>query len=156
MTKGENEMKKKVSVLLVLLLAVSLLAGCGGGTEAPAAVETITVSVLVETDQQNPQWFRDVEIPAGTNGFELLDAATDGEVDAEWYAEFRSHFVSSILGVAPDGQEFWGAFLWNDQSEAWEPLPYGADWFSVKDGHIMGWALAAYDPENPPLPQSTP
>ena len=138
-----------------LLFVMTALAACA--TSAPAnAVETIAASVLVEPSADRAQWYRDVEVPEGTDGYELLVAATDGQVEAEYFPEFRSHLVGSVLDVSPQGEEFWGVFLWNEQAGVWEPLVYGADWFSVKDGHVMAWALVEYSPDTLQLPVSVP
>ena len=98
----------------------------------------------------------DVEVPKGTDGYEFLEAAVDGELEADWFPEFRSHFVKSIMGIDPQGAEFWGVFVWNEGSESWEPLPVGVDLFSVKQGHVMGWALVEFDPASPQVPVNTP
>ena len=79
-----------------------------------------------------------------------------GNLEADWFPEFRSHFVKAIGGTAPEGAEFWGVFLWNEHSAGWEPLPVGADLLSVKDGHVIGWALVEFDPDQPQLPVSLP
>ena len=139
-----------------LLAVVVLAAAAACATVEPGGPATITASVLVEPSAEGARWFRDVEIPKGTDGYELLEAVTDGDVEAEWYPEFRSHFVSGILGVAPEGAQFWGVFVWNETNDGWEPLPVGADLYSVKEGHVMGWALVEYDPDAPQLPSSAP
>ncbi len=141
--------------LAALLLFAGFAIGCGSSAPetAPALIEA---SVLIEADASAPDWRRDVEAPKGTDGYELLDLAVDGDLEADWFPEFRAHFVKEILGVAPEGSEFWGVFLWNEGNGAWEPLPVGADLFSVKDGHVMAWALVEYDAENPQLPSSAP
>ena len=136
------------------LLAASVAPACGASDIAEAV--TVRASVLVEPAAADARWFRDVEMPKGTDGYELLEAATEGALDATWYPEFRAHFVNEILGVAPEGSQFWGVFLWNESMGAWEPLPFGADLLSVKDGHVMGWALIEFDPDNPQLPVSVP
>ena len=140
-----------------LLLALALAVAVGCGSSAPEATPAlIKASVLIEADASAPDWRRDVEAPKGVDGYELLEMAVDGDLEADWFPEFRAHFVKEILGVAPQGSEFWGVFLWNEGNGAWEPLPFGADLFSVKDGHVMAWALVEYDPENPQTPVSTP
>ena len=69
--------------------------------------------------------------------------------------------VSSILGSSLDDVDDSSAegiaiTSLNETNGSWEPLPVGADLFSVKDGHVMGWALVEYDPDTPQLPVSTP
>jgi hypothetical protein len=137
------------------LVGVLLLAACGDDkTSVP--VPPITASILIEPNADDPRWLRDVVVAKGTDGYELLEAAVDGEMAAEWYPEFRSHFVTEIQGIAAEGSAFWGVFLWNEGTEGWEPLPIGADLFSVKQGHAMGWALVEFDQDNPQVPVSTP
>ena len=136
------------------LLAAFVAPACGASDTAE--VVTVRASVLVEPAAADARWFRDVEVPKGTDGYELLEAATEGALDADWFPEFRAHFVKEILGVAPEGAQFWGVFLWNESTSAWEPLPFGADLLSVKEGHVMGWALVEFDPDDPQLPVSVP
>lgn len=140
-----------------LLLAAALAAAAGCGSPAPeAAPALIEASVLIEADASAPDWRRDIEAPKGVDGYELLEMAVDGDLEADWHPEFRAHFVKEILGAAPEGSEFWGVFIWNEGNGAWEPLPVGADLFSVKDGHVMAWALVEFDAENPQTPANTP
>lgn len=143
--------------LLLLIAAAVAVAACSDDASTPGP---IAASVLIEADASSPQWFRDVTIAKGIDGYELLEEVAEGDIVAEWFPEFRAHFVKEILGVAPEGSEFWGVFIWNenanDKAGGWEPLPIGADLFSVKDGHIMGWALVDYDPDQPQLPVSLP
>ena len=155
-------MSARASALLAaaaVLAALALTPACGSelrlgspDTDAPP----ITVSVLVEPAADEARWFRDVEVPKGTDGYELLEVVTEGDLAAEWYPEFRSHFVSAVFGTAPQGDGFWGVFVWNETNGSWEPLPVGADLYSLKDGHVMGWAIVEFDPDSPQLPVSTP
>ena len=143
--------------LLLLIAAAVAVAACSDDTSTPGA---IAASVLIEADAASPQWFRDVTVPKGIDGYELLEEVAEGDIVADWYPEFRAHFVKEVLGAAPEGSEFWGVFVWNenanDKAGGWEPLPVGADLFSVKDGHIMSWALVEFDPNQPQLPVSLP
>ena len=147
-------MLRRALLAALLVSTVAIAAACGSDSPTPAP--PITASVLIEPAADDPQWVRDLSVPKGTDGYELLVAATDGEIESEWFPEFRAHFVQSILGIAPEGNAFWGVFVWNEGTEGWEPLPVGADLFSVKQDHVMGWALVEFDPDNPQLPVSTP
>jgi len=138
--------------LALLFAAIAVACDSNAGPSAPP----ITASVLVEVSDGDARWFRDVEVPKGTDGYEFLDAAVEGALVAGWHPEFRSHFVSEIGNVAAEGSAFWGFFLWNEGTSSWEPATSGADLLSVKQDHIMAWALVEYDPDNPQIPNSQP
>ena len=153
--------RTRALLLAALALAAAAVAPACVGIDVVLTADEpsappVTASVLVEPSADAARWFRDVEVPAGTDGYELLEAVTEGDLEAEWFPEFRSHFVTGILAAAAEGSAFWGVFVWNETNGSWEPLPVGADLFSVKDGHVMGWALVEFDPDDPQLPVGTP
>lgn len=141
---------------LGLLLALAAISVAACSSDDPAAPGVITASLLVETSPGEPTWFRDVEVPKGTDGYELLELATDGELEADFFPAYRSHFVTSLLGVAGESPSFWLTFVWDEPSSAWQPLPVGADLFSVKDGHVLGWALVDTSAGEGQVPLSQP
>jgi hypothetical protein len=146
-------------ILIVALIVGSTLAAACATDPKPtvaATIPAITASLLIEPNADDPRWVRDLAVDKGIDGYELLEAATDGNLVSEWYPEYRSHLVSEILGIAPEGAAFWGVFVWNEGTAGWEPLPVGADLYSVKDGHTMAWALVEFDPDSPQLPVNLP
>ncbi len=141
----------RLLVPVLLVLSVLVAPACGGDTET---VE-IQASVVIETPEQ-AVWTRDVTVPKGTDGYELLEAAVEGDLEADWFPAYRSHFVTSIRGRSGDGSSYWLVFVWDENSEAWQPLPIGADLFSVKDGHVMAWALIDTSLGADQVPQARP
>lgn len=130
-----------------------MIAACGN---SEASGDSVTATLLIEADASLARWFDDVTLPAGGNGFELLVAAVDGELEATFSEEFGAHFVTGILGEIPSGNAFWGLFVWNADVKGWEPSTVGADLLTVDDGHIIAWAITTFDPGNPQLPTSQP
>ncbi len=149
----------RTALALLLLLAATITPIACADADPTPTPQLISASLLIEPNPAAPQWF-DLSASKGVDAYELLAAAVDGNLEADWYPAFRSHFVQSIQSVAPSGPQFWSVFLWNETASdgrgAWEPLPVGADLFSVKNGHIMAWALVEYDPNSPNLPQTLP
>ena len=147
-------------VFSLVALGSVLIAGCG--TEAATAeasatpVSTIQVSLLIEVSDDDARWFRDVEVPKGTNAYELTEIVTEGDFEATYYAAFFSHFVESLLGVVGEGSNYWLTFLWNKPQAQWEPLPVGADLFSLKDGHVLAWSYTDTSVEPGQLPSVIP
>ena len=102
------------------------------------------------------RWFRDFEVLKGTNAYELTEQVTEGDLESTYYASFFSHFVESIVGVPIDGSNFWLIFQWNGSAEQWEPLPVGADLFSLKDGHVLAWSYTDTSLDPQPVPSVVP
>lgn len=147
------EVKRPLISALGVVLLLLLIAACGN---SEATGDSVTARLVIEADASSAQWFDDVTLPDGGNGYELLEAAVDGDLDSTFSEEFSAHFVTGILGEQPTGDAFWGLFVWNADTDGWEPSTVGADLLAVEDGHIIGWAIIEFDPDNPQLPTSQP
>ena len=116
--------------LALVALGVQLLSGCTQGSTpalSPTPVPTFQVSLLIQLSTDEARWFKDMEVPKGTNGYKLTELATEGDLETKWYAEYRTHFVEAILGVKSQDPNYWLIYQWNDSQAKWEPLPVGAD-----------------------------
>ena len=150
-------------ILTAILLASGVIGGCGGvqvevGEATPTAtpLPTIQVSLLIHVSEDDIRWFRDFEVLKGTNAYELTEQATEGELESTYYASFFSHWVESILGVPNESPNYWLIFQWNASAEQWEPLPVGADLFSLKDGHVLAWSYTDTSLDPQPVPSVNP
>ena len=83
---------RALSYAAILLVIVSLLAAVGCAPVSTSSGEQITAHVLIEADAY-PRWYRGLEVRDGTDGYELLEIALNGEIESEWFPEYRSHFV---------------------------------------------------------------
>ncbi|MSQ22580.1 MAG: DUF4430 domain-containing protein [Dehalococcoidia bacterium] len=132
-----------VQALGLLAVVGLLLALVACGTKEKAAVPTtIKISMLIQSSEQDARWFRNVEVAKGTDAYELTEKVTQGGLRSTYYALYRSHFVDSILGVENKNPKFWLTYVWSEPEKKWEPLPVGADLYSLKDGHILAWYYA--------------
>jgi hypothetical protein len=138
---------------LGLVFLLLLIAACGNSEESG---DSVTARLLIEADASLARWFDDVTLPAGGNGYELLEVAVDGEFEATFSEKFGAHFVTGILGETPSDNAFWGLFVWNAGVEGWEPSTSAADLLTVDDGHIIAWAIIEFDSYHPQLPTSQP
>jgi hypothetical protein len=144
------------NLFLVLTLPVTL-AACTTGqaipvpTTTPQPVETVRVNLLISVEDSEDRWYRNFEAPKGTDAHQLTEMVTRGNMEATYYPEFRAHFVESIAGVENQGSNYWIIWLWSDYNDKWEVLPVGSDFFSLMDGHTLGWYYADTSKgENPP------
>ena len=144
------------NLLPVLILSVTL-AACTDQQPAPAPtatpqpVETVQVNLLIAVEDGDDRWYRNFEVPQGTDAYQLTQMVTGGNMEATYYPEYRAHFVESVAGVAGQGSNYWIIWLWSDFNDKWEVLPVGADFFSLKEGHTLAWYYGDTSKgENPP------
>ncbi len=150
-------------LLSAIVAASAAIAGCGAvevdvGEATPTAtpLPTIQVSLLIHISEEDARWFRDFEVLKGTNAYELTEQVTEGELESTYYASLFSHWVESVMGVPNEAPNYWLIFQWNAPMEQWEPLPVGADLFSLKDGHVLAWSYTDTSIEPQPVPSVTP
>ncbi len=121
-------------------LLIWVLTGCSDRTEdSKAAIGTVKASMLVQSEEATPEWFRGIEIPEGTDAYALTNIVTEGNIKSTFYPEYKSHFVEGIKGVENSPPYYWMIYMWNEATVKWEPLPVASDFFSVKDGHTFAW-----------------
>jgi len=108
-------------------------------TPTPTPTETISVSMLIQVEDGDTRWFRDVSVPKGTDAWELTEQVTEGDIKANYFPMYRSHFVDAIFGVEGASPKFWLIYIWSEPESKWESLPVGADLFSLKEGHTLAW-----------------
>ena len=126
--------------LTPVALLIWVLTGCSDGTEdSKAAIGTVKASMLVQSEEATPEWFRGIEIPEGTDAYALTNIVTEGNIKSTFYPEYKSHFVEGIKGVENSPPYYWMIYMWNEATVKWEPLPVASDFFSVKDGHTFAW-----------------
>ncbi len=138
--------------LALVVLALFFLAGCGGN-DADGEAPPIHVSMLIQVSQDDARWSRDVEVVHGANAYELTEQVTGGDLEGTWYPVYRTHFIDSLVGVANENPRYWLTYVWSESEAMWEPLPVGADLYSLKDGHILAWSYTdtSLDPSPPPV-----
>ena len=142
------------SQVIPFLLLIALLPGCIaiGNNGNDDSIGMINVSVLIHESTDDFQWFRNVETTEGSNAYELTKTVVQGDLESTYYASMFSHLVESIFGKRNEDPNYWIIFLWDDNQHKWAPLPLGADLFSLKDGHVIGWVYTEYGQEALGLP----
>ena len=146
-------------VLLAIFAVSAVVVGCtqeDSPTATPVPTPTIQVSLLIHVSEDDVRWFRDFEVAKGTNAYELTEQVTEGELESTYYASYFSHWVESIMDVPNEAPNYWLIFQWNAPASQWEPLPVGADLFSLKDGHVLAWSYTDTSLDPQPVPSVTP
>ena len=145
--------RHKIAFLAALILSI-LLVSCNEAKTTPA--RTINASVLVELNQHEPRWFRDVKISTGTNGYQLLEIVTNQQIKSKWYPQYNAHFVTSVFGIENENSVYWAIYVWDEQFSTWRLSTSSADALVVEDGQIIAWARIDPQSEKYKHPSSTP
>lgn len=113
---------------------------------------TLAATMLIQANSDDIQWFRNIEMPIGSTGWELTRAVAKDKLEATYYGAFDSHFVNSLFGMENKEPYFWLFFQWNGTSKAWEPMMVGADNLLLLDEMILAWYYAdSSDPASVPI-----
>jgi hypothetical protein len=144
----------QASGFVFLLLFLLVVYGCGGD-DSNFQNGTIKVTMLIEMDEKDARWFRDIEVPKGMNGYELTEKVTDGHLQSTYYPSLRAHFVQGLLGKGNGDNKYWAIYIWSESENKWEPIPVGVDLYSLKDGHVLGWYQVPAD-RSDRAPSATP
>ena len=134
----------KLLFILPILFILSVLVVSYSSVEEHAEQKggLVNADVIIEIDSTNTHWFLDVELEEGSNAYELLDIATSGHIESQWFEEYSSHLVTSVLDASSNEKEYLIVFYWED--DTWMPLSVGADLFEVEDEMVMAWALLEF------------
>lgn len=143
----------RVAVFIFPLLFLLVIYGCGGESNFHNGM--IKVTMLIEMDEKDVRWFRDVEVPKGTNGYELTEKVTDGYLESTYYPSLRAHFVQGLFGKGNNDSKYWSVYVWSESENKWEPIPVGVDLYSLKDGHVLAWYHMSADGSDK-FPSATP
>ena len=143
----------KTAFLAILILSI-LLVSCNEAKTTP--VRTIEASVLIELNQHEHRWFRDVKISTETNGYQLLEIVTNQQIKSKWYPQYNAHFVTSVFGIENENSVYWAIYVWDEQFSTWRLSTSSADALVVEDGQSIAWARIDPQSEKYKHPSSTP
>ena len=105
----------------------------------PTTTTTLAATMLIQANNDDIQWFRNIEMPIGSTAWELTRAVAQDKLEATYYGAFGSHFVNSLFGMENKEPYFWLFFQWNKISKTWEPVMVGADNLTLLDEMVLAW-----------------
>ncbi len=105
-----------IGAIVVALSASGVALAAGSGPSVSVTIKTATKTLLKPTTVHGPTgWITKGGTPkgkcSGSSAAGALAAATHGKWAGKWYSSVPGIFVTSILGVKPTGQSFWGVFV---------------------------------------------
>jgi hypothetical protein len=105
---------------------------------------SFSVDILFNYGNGTLVWHNGTRLPMGVNFYNVTVLVSDGRLDATYYPEYQSHFISSINGVGvgddPDKLYWaWIAWFFDEGLGEWVNYDVSADLVYPKEGDILAW-----------------
>lgn len=140
-----------IASLVALLVVVSSLAGLFYYQSVQAQVQNqayvrqlrqlnvlYSSAVLIDYGNGTRTWYNETNVAPGLNFYVLTQVVTRGHVNATYYPQYGSHFVTAIYNVANTKNEYWLLWTYNSTS-SWQMAQVGADQLQVYNGSVFAW-----------------
>ncbi len=153
---GEDRVWKLLSLVLLGMVVVLGMTGLLLYSQLSATEEkyrniveslddlSYGVDMLMNYGNGTKMWHNDTRIPIGFNLYNVTVLITEGRIEATYYPQFQSHFITKIDGVGggedPDKITWaWIAWHFNKASGSWETYEVSADGAFPTDGDKLAW-----------------
>ncbi len=99
-----------------------------------------TSAVLIDYGNGTKTWYNDTKVEPGWNLYVLTQIITNGHLNATYYPQYGSHFVTAIYNVANTKNEYWLLWTYNSTS-SWQMPQVGADQLQIYNGSVYAWTF---------------
>lgn len=102
------------------------------------------IDFLINYGNGTKIWINNSRIPVGFSLFNITVKLTEGNIKADYYPQYESHFINSINGVGvnnnPEKQSWaWIAWYFNNNSFDWELYDKSSDIIYPVNSDIIAW-----------------
>ena len=115
----------------------------------PASSSLYTTNILINFGNGTRHWYNGTKVQPGWNLYVATVVLSHGNLQAQWYPQFGSHFVTGIDGVSNTKSTSWFAWTYN-KTASWQPAQVGADGLPVYNGSAFAWTYCAETPSYTP------
>jgi hypothetical protein len=140
-----------IVVLVALLVIASSIAGlyyvqytqelAANSTyvqQLKAANVTYNANLLLDYGNGTRTWFNNTKVLPGTNVYIETQIVTGGRINATWYPQYSSHFVTAIFNVGSTSSLYWLLYTYN-KTAAWQQAPVGPDGLQAYNNSVYVW-----------------
>ncbi|MBI3859809.1 MAG: hypothetical protein HY296_06210 [Thaumarchaeota archaeon] len=85
-------------------------------------------------------WYNNTKIEPGWNLYVLTQIITNGHMNATYYPQYGSHFVTAIYNIANTRNEYWLLWTYNSTS-SWRMAQVGPDQLQIYNGSVYAWSF---------------
>lgn len=94
--------------------------------------------ILIDYGNGTKTWYNNTQVDPDWNLYVVTQIITSGHVNATYYPQYDSHFVTAIYNVANTKSDYW--LLWTYNSTAsWQMAQVGADQLMMYNDSVYAW-----------------
>jgi hypothetical protein len=142
-----------IAVLVAIIVIVSSLAGLYYYQYGQVVSENSTYvqelnqlnvkylsNVLIDYGNGTRRWYNTTNVQPGTNLYVETQIIAGGNVNATYYPQYQSHFVTAIFNVGNTKTMYWLLWTYN-KTESWQQASVGPDQLQVTNDSIFAWGF---------------
>jgi len=142
-----------IAILVAIIVIVSSLAGLYYYQYTKVASENSTYvhelnqlnvkylsNVLIDYGNGTRMWYNLTNVQPGTNLYVETQIIAAGHINASYYSQFQSHFVTAIFNVGNTNTMYWLLWTYN-KTASWQQTQVGPDQLQVSNDSIFAWSF---------------
>jgi hypothetical protein len=141
-----------ITILVALLVIVSTVVGLYYYQYSQAEAQNSTYvselnhlnvkyfsNIFIDYGNGTKHWFNVTNVQPGTNLYVETQIIAGGQVNATYYPQYHSHFVTAINNLGDTNSLYWLLWTYN-KTALWQQAGSGPDLLSVSNGSIYAWS----------------
>lgn len=94
--------------------------------------------ILIDYGNGTKTWYNNTQVDPDWNLYVVTQIITSGHVNATYYPQYDSHFVTAIYNVANTKSDYWLLWTYNSTA-AWQMAQVGADQLMMYNDSVYAW-----------------
>ena len=99
-------------------------------------------NILIDYGNGTKTWYNETKVDPGWNLYVTTQIITNGHVNATYYPQYGSHFITAIYNVPDTKSKYWLLWTWN-ATASWQTAQVGSDQLKMYNGSVYAWAYCS-------------
>lgn len=95
-------------------------------------------NILIDYGNGTMTWYNTTKVQPGWNLFVTTEVIINGNLNATYYPQYASHFVTSIYNLANTNSEYWSIWTYNSTA-SWQMAQVGPDQLPMYNMSVYAW-----------------
>jgi hypothetical protein len=105
-------------------------------------------NILIDYGNGTKTWYNNTKVDPGWNLYVTTQLITNGHINATYYPQYGSHFITAIYNVANTKTNYWLLWTYNSTA-AWHMAQVGSDQLKMYNGSVYAWTYCGADCAKP-------